>query len=719
MQYLHRLTGAILCVRFFVYVCALFGGCYGFGSLKNTIMNLLEKSLLRKIFVCAVALLPSWVSLAMADEPDGYYEQAYGKSGYALKTALHQIIRDHASLSYDALWEAFRTTDAREDGYVWDMYSDCDFRFGSNQCGNYKQEGDCYNREHSFPKSWFDDASPMYTDLFHLYPTDGYVNGRRSNNPFGEVDEPTYTSQSGCKLGPSVTPGYSGTVFEPLDEYKGDFARTYFYMATRYEDRIANWGSCPICNGTDDQAFDSWVVDLLLQWHEQDPVSEKERDRNDAVYVYQENRNPFIDYPELVEKIWGEDNTPFDPENPNPDPDPDPEPSPDTIPDLDSSPYFVAYRYANSSGLVMMADTLFWQLEVDDSVSVSMMLAGGTPKAGAVDTLIDEGFSGMEGKDNGAATPHIEATDGYVAAFEGAVYAVDYAVRMASSSNSGTVVFKEMAASDSISVQVSGRGWDEDELTFTLECQGGMPTQRELSFSGTKQMETLEPVSFAVDGAFVLRVHAAAKQRVFLDGVLVTTGAAGDSVAPDPEPEPNPGYDSSVVLNILYPSSVDTLRTDSVVGRIRISHLPDTLGLNGDYALSPAWLPDSASYLLHAALFCGDSCLQADSVSFVFLGNGLTDSIVGPDPDSNPDTMLVQGLAKAVDFRMYPNPTTGEVVLGLPSAGRIEVYAVSGQRIRELEADSDEVVLRLSRSGIYFVRFVSREGIAVKKLVVR
>ena len=111
--------------------------------------------------------------------------------------------------------------------------------------------------------------------------------------------------------------------------------------------------------------------------------------------------------------------------------------------------------------------------------------------------------------------------------------------------------------------------------------------------------------------------------------------------------------------------------------------------------------------------------MQADSVSFVFLGNGLTDSIVGPDPDPNPDTMLVQGLAKAVDFRIYPNPTTGEVVLGLPSAGRIEVYAVSGQRIRELEADSDEVVLRLSRSGIYFVRFVSREGIAVKKLVVR
>ena len=265
----------------------------------------------RRVLAGFAALLSSLALPAMADEPDGYYEQAYGKSGYALKTALHQIIRDHASLSYDALWDAFRTTDVREDGYVWDMYSDCDFRFGSNQCGNYKQEGDCYNREHSFPKSWFDDARPMYTDLFHLYPTDGYVNGRRSNNPFGEVDVPDYTSQAGCKLGPNATPGYSGTVFEPLDEYKGDFARTYFYMATCYEDRIASWGSCPICNGTDDQSFDDWAVDLLLKWNEQDPVSDKERARNDAVYVYQENRNPFIDYPELAGKIWGDDNTPF------------------------------------------------------------------------------------------------------------------------------------------------------------------------------------------------------------------------------------------------------------------------------------------------------------------------------------------------------------------------------------------------------------------------
>lgn len=276
-----------------------------------------------------------------AEEPDGYYQSAYGKSGYALKTALYQIIKSPDVNSYDGLWDAFRNTDADAEGKVWDMYADCNFSFGSDQCGNYKNECDCYNREHSFPKSWFDDAKPMYSDLFHLYPTDGKVNGMRGNYPFGEVDNPTWESNRGCKVGDNVTPGYGGKVFEPLDEYKGDFARTYFYMATCYEDRIANWGSCPICNGTSDQAFDDWVVELLLKWHEQDPVSAKEIDRNDAVYREQGNRNPFIDHPELVEKIWGDDSAPFGED-----------------PDSEADEYVLPYAYFEADGTVVLRDTL-------------------------------------------------------------------------------------------------------------------------------------------------------------------------------------------------------------------------------------------------------------------------------------------------------------------------------------------------------------------------
>ena len=238
--------------------------------------------------------------------PEQYYKAAHNKSGYELKTALSQIITSgHTTNTYGSLWTHFQTTDKRSDGKVWDMYSDCTFTFGSNQCGNYSKICDCYNREHSFPKSWYggSETHPMYADLFHLYPTDGAVNNYRGNYPFGETNGTQYNIS---KLGSCTFPGYNGTVFEPADEYKGDFARTYFYVATRYENQIAQW-NCPMLAGNSTSVFTTWSIKLLLKWHHQDPVSEKERNRNNAVYSIQKNRNPFIDYPELVEMIWGDD----------------------------------------------------------------------------------------------------------------------------------------------------------------------------------------------------------------------------------------------------------------------------------------------------------------------------------------------------------------------------------------------------------------------------
>lgn len=194
-----------------------------------------------------------------------YYKNADGKKGSELKTALSEIIRNHKELSYDALWDCFRTTDVRNDGKVWDMYSGItNFTFGSDQAGNYKNEGDVYNREHSMPKSWFNDARPMYTDLVHLVPTDGYVNGRRSNYPFGETDNPSYTSEGGfSKLGPSSVSGYSGIVFEPNDEYKGDFARIYFYMVTCYEENVSTWNS-DMLGHNKYPALTEWALKMLL-----------------------------------------------------------------------------------------------------------------------------------------------------------------------------------------------------------------------------------------------------------------------------------------------------------------------------------------------------------------------------------------------------------------------------------------------------------------------
>jgi endonuclease I len=270
-------------------------------------------------FTMLKGALFAWLSLSYilyGQIPNQYYASAYSKSGYELKTALSQIITSgHISNIYSNLWTHFQTTDKRPDGKVWDMYSDCTFTFGSSQCGNYKEICDCYNREHSFPASWFNNNtfSPMYADLFHLYPTDGKVNNHRGNYPFGE----TYNGKqySISKVGPCTFPeGYSDTVFEPADEYKGDFARTYFYVATRYENQITQW-KCPMLAGNNTIVFTEWSVNLLLKWHRQDPVSEKETNRNNAVYNIQKNRNPFIDYPELVELIWGSDfGEPFLPE---------------------------------------------------------------------------------------------------------------------------------------------------------------------------------------------------------------------------------------------------------------------------------------------------------------------------------------------------------------------------------------------------------------------
>lgn len=253
--------------------------------------------------------------LLLAQPAAGFYDVVEGKKEAAVKSALFDVcspmlIREFNSLSYGDLWKAFYTTDCRPDGKVWDMYSNTtNYIFGVNQDkGSHSAEGKAYNREHSFPKSWFGgEKKPMYTDLFHLYPTDGYVNERRGNLPFGEVGTTTYTSSGGfSKVGPCKLDGYSGIVFEPADEYKGDFARTYFYMVTAYEDELPGWPGCDMLDGTTYPSFETWVIHMLLRWHRLDPVSQKEIDRNNAVQSIQGNRNPFIDYPVLAEFIWGD-----------------------------------------------------------------------------------------------------------------------------------------------------------------------------------------------------------------------------------------------------------------------------------------------------------------------------------------------------------------------------------------------------------------------------
>lgn len=266
-----------------------------------------------------------------------YYSTIDGKSGKDLFDAVHAVAKTgYSSLSYAGLWTAYQTTDVYPTGHanagkIWDMYGNCVFTYSTNQCGNYSGECDCYNREHSIPKSWFGGTESNNTpgsDLFHVVPTDGKVNGIRSNYAFGEVNAATYT-YAGSKLGSkksiiiensilnasgSSTQTCSTTpVFEPVDEYKGDFARGYLGTMIRWANgdyqTFTTGDGASIFNTAYDAAhyygLTAYGVALLLKWHRQDPVSQKEIDRNNGIQTKQGNRNPFIDYPCLVEYIWG------------------------------------------------------------------------------------------------------------------------------------------------------------------------------------------------------------------------------------------------------------------------------------------------------------------------------------------------------------------------------------------------------------------------------
>ena len=282
------------------------------------------KKIFKRLFLLAAASIsavafsvtkPFIVVNAVA--PAAYYSTADSSTGQNLASSLHTIISDHKDVGYSGLWNAYKTTDVMPGtNYVWDMYSSyrgsdgtikANYYFevgGKKQGASYSKESDGYNREHSIPQSWFKEASPMKADLFHVYPTDGYVNNRRSNYPYGEVGNATYTSQNGSKLGSSKLSGISGTVFEPIDEYKGDFARSYFYMAVCYSNKSLTSGEGSKVFKSTYPYLTDYAIELFTKWDAQDPVSEKEIARNDNVYSIQKNRNPFIDHPEYTSIIW-------------------------------------------------------------------------------------------------------------------------------------------------------------------------------------------------------------------------------------------------------------------------------------------------------------------------------------------------------------------------------------------------------------------------------
>jgi len=264
---------------------------------------------MKKLFT----LLFVTLSVTLFAQPPGYYTSANGLNGQALRLALSNIIRPHTVLTYTpGLWNAYYTTDVKPNGKLWDVYSDVpggspayEYTLGSDQCGSGTPtaEGECYNREHTWPQSKFASAAPMQTDLFLVYPTDNIVNGTRGDYPYGKVGTATHTFTNGSKMGNNTYSGApSGSCYEPIDSFKGDLARTYFYISTCYRNDSSVFVTWEMANRVN---LSPWAAQMLLEWHHNDPVSKKEVDRNNAAYALQANRNPFIDRPEYADCIWG------------------------------------------------------------------------------------------------------------------------------------------------------------------------------------------------------------------------------------------------------------------------------------------------------------------------------------------------------------------------------------------------------------------------------
>lgn len=279
--------------------------------------------------------------------PTDYYKSCNGKKDAALKTALSETVKGGERYRYGSneyhtstqiakkdtvvwgvlyhkgdticrpgdletygTWQAFPVTDRRPDGSIWDMYSNTRRSF-TNKRG---ESASNVEIEHCFPKSWWGASAKesefnkdaAYCDLYHLNPSDKQANGNKSNFPPGEVQKGDKFDNGVFRMDKATSSKYGWCCFEPADCYKGDFARAYFYIATAYEDRVWADVAKEYLDNTSYLEFKPWLIEVLLKWHRLDPVSQKELNRADQISSIQHNRNPFIDYPELVEYIWGE-----------------------------------------------------------------------------------------------------------------------------------------------------------------------------------------------------------------------------------------------------------------------------------------------------------------------------------------------------------------------------------------------------------------------------
>lgn len=620
---------------------------------------------------------------SFAQAPDGYYDTADGLTGYQLKTALNQIIDDiddgdgfpyHEDQGYGNLYNAFSnqssgdTDDYYEgDGSVLDMYSEVvdgnetyNYEHFDNQCGNYQGEGDCMNREHVVPQSTFNSDSPMKNDYFHIVPSDGYVNGKRSNHPFGEVSSANWTSTNGSKVGTNTFPGYSGTVFEPIDEFKGDLARAVLYFAVRYENEVnSGWSSNNVLEiNNSSQFYQQWYIELLISWHLNDPVSQREIDRNDNGFTYQGNRNPLVDHPEYVSLIWNQDPDTTEPTTPT---------------DL------------MASSITNTSVDLSWSESTDD--------------VGVVQYQIEQ--------DNViiATTPESELSYqvnnlSSETLYNFRVYAVDGSGNVSESSDNLEVTtledpdfffFEDFNDCQTVDQNLTAIS-EESSVDWTCEESYGennTGSYQMNSFSGGQQVPSLDwlittnPINFEEFGSSTLSLYAEATFGNTELELLYSTDYDGAQNPSD--------FTWTAVPNIDIPLYSNT------------GGNPQSFNFNN---IDISAMTESAYVAFRYDTTNGENATRWTIDNFKIEAN-----------------ILGLKEVTSTNFKIYPNPNKGQVLhieSAINASKRVSIYRMNGQLINELklQADQNEININL-REGFYLVRIKSGKTTTVKKLIVR
>ena len=430
-----------------------------------------------------------------------YYNDADGLKKEQLKHTLGKLMNKHTVFSYSSLWDHYPYTDGCLDNenQVFDMYSTGEFFFS-------KSPTTMMNKEHVVPQSWWGKGAKygIYTDLFNVYPSEQRANSAKSNYPVGIVDGQVSFKNERCKVGTSKNSGGAGKVFEPCDEFKGDFARIYFYDATTYAN--VNWESNAAAFHKGVNAYptlEDWIIPILLEWNRMDPPSEWEKVRNERVLAEQGNRNAFIDFPQLAEYIWGDSidytwnlaeavpysingttsgniDDPFI--DPTPDPDPEPGPTPGPVDEIEKKGIIFDYDFSD----------------------------------------ITEGKNTTSG---GANTPWNEANDFIVSM--NTCYKAGGAVKLGTGSKSGsiTTVPVNAEAGSALIIDIEVKGWSKVEGKLLVSIDGAEAQPIEYSATMNDAFEVCTVTFTDIPKANPSVTIATSDKRAFVNAIRVYEAA--------------------------------------------------------------------------------------------------------------------------------------------------------------------------------------------------